>query len=306
MNESSALSESADLDIEFFGNEKIHKCPKCSRTFANVGHMKCHFYKVHPEFRLASCTLPNPQKCDTCEKIFSSKQRLKEHCCVQDPPYKCEECGKCFTLRSSLLRHCVRIHTKEKIHLCKICNRDFSSNWRLVAHVKKFHGKTITCNGCDSNSTNNKDHIKECLQRKHSANKCDICNKTFDFVSGLKKHIRTHTQEKCFQCTVCDKSFAHAHTLNEHYRTHTNEKPFVCETCNTSFSTKSTLTKHYRTHTNEKPFVCKLCNTAFAARHSLERHSRTHKSPKFHVCNVCNKKFKLKCNLVRHAISHKN
>ncbi|PRD28713.1 UNVERIFIED_CONTAM: zinc finger protein [Trichonephila clavipes] len=291
MMENCISTENRNLEIS--GDEKVLKCPKCYRTFSFEAHLRCHFHKMHPEFRLTSCFLPTFPKCDMCRESFSSEQKLKEHGCLRvlttkvmsEIPYKCAECGKCFNLQNDFLKHYIMIYVSDKIYECKDCKKEFTSKQCYFSHVHRQKNK-IGDSNCNSNSAN-KNHQEECLQKKSKSLKCEVCNKT---VVNLKSHVLAHAEELCYQCDICNEYFTQKYSLRQHYRRHTNEKRFTCEICNARYATKGSLSSHYLKHTQEKPHVCDICYAAFKYKSSLEvHHSRTH-TPKFYVCKVCNKR----------------
>lgn len=81
---------------------------------------------------------------------------------------------------------------------------------------------------------------------------CELCQKCFTTLSDLKKHMRTHTQERPYKCPEddCGKAFTASHHLKTHRRTHTGEKPYPCQedSCQKSFSTSHSLKSHKKTH----------------------------------------------------------
>jgi len=52
-----------------------------------------------------------------------------------------------------------------------------------------------------------------CYVSKKRALACDVCKKIFRKSGALKKHLRTHTEERPFKCDVCKKYFKYSNTL---------------------------------------------------------------------------------------------
>lgn len=59
----------------------------------------------------------------------------------------------------------------------------------------------------------------------HKSHSCPIptCGRLFKRLEHLKRHVRTHTQEKPYVCPQCNKAFSRSDNLAQHKRTHSRE-----------------------------------------------------------------------------------
>ncbi|XP_048044258.1 zinc finger protein 135-like isoform X2 [Megalobrama amblycephala] len=118
---------------------------------------------------------------------------------------------------------------------------------------------------------NNLSYNQMTVTQKKKLN-CVFCGRTFEYLSHMTKHMRTHSGEKPFVCTVCGRRFAQKTYLTTHERTHSGERPYACMECGKSFSQKSSLNVHLRSHTGEKPFNCLECGKSYAYKIALKSH----------------------------------
>ncbi|KAI4883326.1 hypothetical protein NFI96_024837 [Prochilodus magdalenae] len=129
---------------------KPHKCPHCSKTFANTSYLAQHV-RIH--------TGVKPYTCSYCQKSFRQLSHLQQHHRIHtgDRPYKCTHpgCEKAFTQLSNLQSH-RRQHNKDKPYKCHHCNRGYVDAASLEVHLSTHtvkHAKLYSCGLCNRNYT---------------------------------------------------------------------------------------------------------------------------------------------------------
>ncbi|KAG5925203.1 hypothetical protein E4U42_004455 [Claviceps africana] len=67
--------------------------------------------------------------------------------------------------------------------------------------------------------------VMEMAPYPHKSHSCPIptCGRLFKRLEHLKRHVRTHTQEKPYICPHCSKAFSRSDNLAQHKRTHSRE-----------------------------------------------------------------------------------
>ncbi|XP_066601141.1 PR domain zinc finger protein 5-like isoform X2 [Prorops nasuta] len=127
---------------------------------------------------------------------------------------------------------------------------------------------------------------------------CDICNKKFDKVDYLYRHLRKHTGE--FICTTCLVVFARKENLISHSCfTHRLNPEYECSYCQKTFIQKKYLKRHMVKHIATGK--CKWCSHVFMSETDRKLHKCV--APN-HECIQCKKKFVHKMHLTRHMKSH--
>ncbi|XP_056618132.1 zinc finger protein 384b isoform X3 [Triplophysa dalaica] len=144
---------------------KPHKCPHCTKSFANTSYLAQHV-RIH--------TGAKPYGCSFCQKSFRQLSHLQQHHRIHtgDRPYKCTHpgCEKSFTQLSNLQSH-RRQHNKDKPYKCHHCNRGYVDAASLEVHL----------------STHTVKHAK--------LYSCGLCNRTYTSETYLMKHLHKHAPD---------------------------------------------------------------------------------------------------------------
>uniref|UniRef100_A0A8D2ZMN0 Zinc finger and BTB domain containing 40 n=1 Tax=Scophthalmus maximus TaxID=52904 RepID=A0A8D2ZMN0_SCOMX len=209
--------------------EKPYRCKHCDMSFGVAAALAYHTKKKHSEGKMYVCQY--------CKAVFAQSIELSRHVRTHtgDRPYVCRECGKGYSQASGLTVHLHTFHNLSEPHDCQKCCLSFSSLDEHRQHIQEFHPKEFhkcpTCNQVFTSAA-----LLDKHKASHSGAKpfsCDLCNKSYQQLSGLWYHNRTnhpdvfanHTRQlkTLVQCDVCFKFFPSAasvakHRANEHSR----------------------------------------------------------------------------------------
>uniref|UniRef100_A0A8C0EP04 C2H2-type domain-containing protein n=1 Tax=Bubo bubo TaxID=30461 RepID=A0A8C0EP04_BUBBB len=142
--------------------------------------------------------------------------------------------------------------------------------------------------------------------------RCKKCGSSFQDMSELQEHKRTHLVENSYRCPVCAKEFFRAANLRMHKLIHSSDrphkcpecdkgfilhrnqhpeeddyKPYACPTCGKGFDKPNLLSKHKVIHRQDKPYKCQECGMAFVQLLRLKRHQQTHSGERPFYCEEC-------------------
>lgn len=191
-------------------------------------------------------------KCDQCGRGFSTRLNLTVHQNNHKglKPFQCEVCGNNFTRLHYMRRHRRILHEHPGSHVCHICQRVFSFDCSLKAHLKRHNGEHRVA--------------------------CDICGKNVSNTS-LTLHRRVHSGERPYDCRTCGKSYTNKQILNEHALIHRQTKSFVCNACGKLFVTNRQLSRHLKIHSKSRIiYRCQHCVRTYVSKYRLKAHVRKH------------------------------
>lgn len=215
-----------------------------------------------------------------------------------------------------------------KMHICPVCNKNYSSKSSLNRHKKTIHdgnAEIFKCNQekCDY-TTKHKTSLKRHLWRRHSIGdgklwSCgqDGCDYKCKQKGNLKQHLwQVHDigNGKWWSCDQdgCDYKCKVKGNIKQHlWHTHSkgNRKLYKCteDHCKYIGKSKKLLEVHlWQVHSigNGKYYKCEHCkNKKFKSNSSLTAHLwQVHDigDRKYYICEHCDKKFKTNTILKQH------
>lgn len=274
---------------------RFKKCTFCNRTFIK---QNSHLYKNHCDMHTAFKFLHENDsfmfnECLECQKVFCTKEKLKEHVCTRNSTeFHCTECDKKYDSILSLKEHFIFFH--HNYFPCPVgeCVIEKKSYNLIYYHIQKSHAGFISCITsfpCEYCKTDFESYYLLERHRKNgscNAKKfiCDHCGNTYGHKRDIAAHLLSNMRR--FICNYCGKACRDTHSLNIHIRSHTQEKPFECKVCTKKFSTQMLFTMHSRTHTNIRRYECAYCEHKSTTIPLLKKHEKLHTERL--QCPVCN------------------
>ena len=101
-----------------------HKCKVCGKTFNRDKDLNRH------EKFCKECT------CSHCKKMFGNLLLLEKHQKIHTGGNKCDTCSKVFVSKQSLKRHQASVHSEEKGFTCQQCDKKYATFGNLKRHLK--------------------------------------------------------------------------------------------------------------------------------------------------------------------------
>ncbi|XP_062552529.1 zinc finger protein 260-like isoform X2 [Armigeres subalbatus] len=258
----------------------LYECKLCDRTFSvqktYLNHRRSHEHVFHESF-----------KCQQCEKVFGTKNRLKRHEEIHTRDLSCKVCGKEFSNGHELRAH-QPLHLKGK-RKCSSCDFVSYTREQMKEHVRtskcaKSHKpppkppklKNTNCpyEGCSYKATTYGAMYVHKRAKHLAVFECEICDKKFAFANQLKQHESIHTGEKPFECDLCAKTFRRLFSFKEHMAIHEGQAIYECAICGKVFSRPRYLAAHVATHSTKRPFDCTMCGTNYKTKGELTKHIR--------------------------------
>ncbi|XP_056293708.1 zinc finger and BTB domain-containing protein 40 isoform X2 [Pseudoliparis swirei] len=234
--------------------EKPYRCKHCDMSYGVAAALAYHTKKKHSEGKMYVCQY--------CKAVFAQSIELTRHVRTHtgDRPYVCRECGKGYSQASGLTVHLHTFHNLSEPHDCQKCCLSFSSLEEHRQHIQEFHPKEF--------------------------HKCATCSKVFTSAALLEKHMGTHTGAKPFTCDLCNKSYQQLSGLWYHNRTnhpevfanHTRQlKTLVqCDICFKFFPSAATVAKHqaaeHQGATEAAAVQCPYCPAVLCGEEAMQEH----------------------------------
>ncbi|KAG5667325.1 hypothetical protein PVAND_015309 [Polypedilum vanderplanki] len=191
--------------------------------------MTSHIKQVHTAYKTLACSI--------CEKVFKTKQNLRDHEKTHNKTFQCEVCGQHFSRGAQLNDHMLK-HDSPELLDCPHCNLRLSDRRSLKKHIKNMHVER-----------------PDGTRAKQEKNfKCELCDYSCVQKGNLKIHYKKHEKYQAklranpdaLKCEICEALFRSELILKIHMQKVHSDERFPCGHCENVLKTKSSLWSHLR------------------------------------------------------------
>ena len=173
-------------------------------------------------------------------------------------------------------------NTLTKRYHCKLCEKDYSTRWRLLEHIRIQHDRIpFQCEYCQKTYASKSTLNTHILSVHKGMNyKCERCERTFNERTALKAHMKTVHQ---IEMNLCEQQRSMTQIPN------IKIPEFKCDKCYKVLQTKKSFRNHMKSHLsgNENPLLplslptkpepdktlkCDKCDKIFTSVHGFQYH----------------------------------
>ena len=108
---------------------------------------------------------------------------------------------------------------------CSYCDKECSGKWKngqIKTHLALVHFQLNNFENLDNFEISDKKETGQTARTKRTFF-CELCGRTYNNRTGLRRHVLIHTGERPFPCMKCDQRFRQKPTLDKHLKIHSLE-----------------------------------------------------------------------------------
>uniref|UniRef100_A0A1A8USP6 Zinc finger protein 473 n=1 Tax=Nothobranchius furzeri TaxID=105023 RepID=A0A1A8USP6_NOTFU len=316
-----------------------YKCSSCDKRFRDHYDLNRHEMRVHEKGEFSKSINDEDLEDPNAFEVLETKT--------------CLLCGKYFARQVDMERH-MKSHSEDRPYKCSYCEKKFKNPYVLKRHEKEIckrrdQKRTGTPETCETPKLpserleveicNSQEHLENLsnqdkpsapslfLEDPDKGKYCPMCSRFLHSTRDLKKHLRSHSEERPFVCVTCEKGFKYKDTIKKHQviKGHDGIRVERCErleqilaevsTQNFAASERKENDSEAPANTwDESPFapvptitnknlkVCPVCSKSFDRFKTLNKHIQSHTEDRPYHCIHCERRFKHIDNLKRHQL----